>query len=330
MSHACTLCSNSEGNLVHEAREMMFGTRDKFRYLECGRCGTIQLLEVPDLAKYYPKNFYAFDSKIGIGKTALHRLAAKSVGKYFLHGRGTAGKFLASKEPRFGAWFHQSIREPLLGLDFSSRILDFGCGSGRMLQALHYFGFRDLTGADAFIENDIVHESGVTIHKKGLDELAPGFDLVMLHHVFEHLPNPRETLQQIHRLLDYEKFCLIRMPVAAFAWKKYGPDWVQLDPPRHLFIFTEKYFRSMAESSGFRVEKVVYDSDEFQFWGSEQYLRDIPLCDERSYNGTADGSVFTAEQISEWRRQAMLLNEKGNGDQACFYLRKLSGTAKPA
>jgi len=326
MSHTCTICSNAEHNLIHEAREMMFGTRDTFRYLECAKCGTIQLLDVPDLAKYYPKDFYAFDSKIGIGKTVLHRFAAKAVGRHFLRGRSAVGKFLESKDPRFGAWFHQSIREPLLGLDFGSRILDFGCGSGRMLQALHYFGFRDLTGADAFIENDIFHKTGVTVHKKGLDELAPGFDLVMLHHVFEHLPDPVGTLRQINRLLDDDKYCLIRMPIAAYAWTKYGLNWVQLDPPRHLFIFTEKHFRSMAEAAGFRVEKVVYDSDEFQFWGSEQYLRDIPLCDERSYKGTADKSIFTAGQIGEWRRQAKTLNREGNGDQACFYLRKLSET----
>lgn len=40
---------------------MMFGSRDKFDYLECARCDCLQIEEVPaDLSQYYPANYYAF------------------------------------------------------------------------------------------------------------------------------------------------------------------------------------------------------------------------------------------------------------------------------
>ncbi|QDH78214.1 hypothetical protein FKX85_03825 [Echinicola soli] len=45
---ACKLCGNNGGNKVHEVREMMFGTRDKFSYLECGKCHSIQNFTIPD------------------------------------------------------------------------------------------------------------------------------------------------------------------------------------------------------------------------------------------------------------------------------------------
>jgi predicted SAM-dependent methyltransferase len=145
----------------------------------------------------------------------------------------------------------------------------------------------------------------------------------MLHHSFEHLPDPLASLTDIHRLLPAGKFCLIRLPLSAFAWEKYGVDWVQLDPPRHLFLFTERAFRGLAEQAGFEVAKVVYDSEAFQFFGSEQYARDIAMNDELAFRGDFSKSIFTEEQMRRWEREAELLNGENRGDQACFYLRKL-------
>ena len=59
MSESCRICGNSENNRKHIAREMMFGTRERFEYLECARCGTVQLIDVPDLSRYYPEDYYA-------------------------------------------------------------------------------------------------------------------------------------------------------------------------------------------------------------------------------------------------------------------------------
>ena len=55
MSDSCKICANSRGNKYHTIKEMMFGTRHSFDYLECGECGTIQIVTPPDdLSPYYP------------------------------------------------------------------------------------------------------------------------------------------------------------------------------------------------------------------------------------------------------------------------------------
>ena len=299
---------------------MMFGTRDEFDYVECSGCGTVQIAAVPDLAPYYPPEYISFDADSPVGKTFIHRIAARLVGRYLMHGRGLAGKLLVQIEPRFKNHYPAYLRDFPLGIDFNSRILDFGCGNGRLLQSLHHFGFRNLAGADAFIGNDLYHPSGVTIFKKRLAELEPAFDLVMLHHSFEHLPDPQDSLAEIKRLLKRDGHCLIRVPVINDAWTKYGVNWVQLDPPRHLFLYTERAMRELAESSGFAVDRVVYDSTGFQFWGSEQYLRDIPLVPEGSRGFFEPPEIFSDEQLKEWEDKAGELNRDGRGDQACFYL----------
>lgn len=323
MSETCQICGNSQNNRVHTAREMMFGTRDVFHYLECGHCGTLQLIDVPDLSRYYPNDYYSFSG----GATALEvtlrrKIAARFIGKYLVTRKGILGKRLAEKRPVITDQFPPSLLDPVLSLTFNSRILDFGCGGGELLRKLSIFGFRNLTGADAFIEKDVRHSNGVRIFKSGLAELKPEFDLIMLHHSFEHLPDPRESLTQINRLLADNGTCLIRIPVVNYAWEKYGVNWFQLDPPRHLFLYTERSFRAIAEAAGFEVNKVLYDSNAFQFIASEQYARDISMHDERAYAGDVSRSVFTREQIDEWEAESRRLNTENRGDQACFYLKK--------
>ena len=326
-NRSCRICGNDNDNVTHVAREMMFGTREEFTYLECGACGTLQLIDVPDLAKHYPDEYLSFDGSrpIDLATTLPRRIGARVAGLRLVKGRGLLGKIVLAAKPWIETHYPPSLREPLLDLRLDSRILDFGCGNGHLLRTLYYFGFRNLTGADMFIESDLRYP-GVRIYKRGLAELEPAFDLIMLNHSFEHLSDPHSELVELRRLVADDGHVLIRMPVVAHAWERYGTNWVQLDPPRHLFLYTEEGFRTAAEQAGFEIQKVVYDSTAFQFWGSEQYRLDIPLNDARSMNRPDGEPVFTDEQIEDWTNRAKKLNAAGDGDQACYYLRK---TSKP-
>lgn len=324
MESECRICGNDKNNRIHTAREMMFGTRETFDYLECGTCGTIQIVKIPDLRRHYPENYYSLtsDEKLYIEKHLRRRIAARLAGNYFMKGKNRLGKYLAEKKEWLRFNFAHSLREPLLNINFQSRILDFGCGDGKLLRNLYFYGFRNLTGADAFIEKDIFYPNGINIYKRRLAEIDAEFDLIMLHHSFEHLPDPLETLREIYRLLANEKFCLIRIPVANYAWEKYGVNWVQLDAPRHLFLYTEKSLQILAEKAGFKVEKIIYDSGEFQFWASEYYAKDIAMNDPNWFKLDFEKSLFTKEQFDVWKAEAEKLNCEKRGDQACFYLRK--------
>jgi len=110
--------------------------------------------------------------------------------------------------------------------------------------------------------------------------------------------------------------------VSSYAWQHYGVDWVQLDAPRHLYLFAHESIAHLAAATGFDVIDVRCDADAFQFWGSEQYRRGIPLRDERSYAVNPAAGLFSAAEMADWSRRAVQLNQQGQGDQACFVLRK--------
>jgi SAM-dependent methyltransferase len=323
MTFFCRVCMCERRGAEHLFREMMFGTREEFAYLECEICGCIQIKNVPDLSKYYPPDYLSLDESRGVllASKWKYRLGAKFAGR-FLFEKDAIGKFVLDRKPWIAEHFPLSLLDPAIDLKPDMKILDFGCGRGHLLRTLQTFGFRDLTGLDAFIDEDLDLGRGLKIFKGSLGRLDATFDLIMMHHSFEHLIDPAETLSHSKRLLAHGGTLLIRMPIVNKAWESYRENWVQLDPPRHLILYTERGFRKFAEECGFEIEKVVYDSTAFQFWGSEQYRKDIPLKDPRSHDIFENPeSVFSAEQIGVWETEAMKLNREGLGDQACFYLR---------
>jgi hypothetical protein len=90
--------------------------------------------------------------------------------------------------------------------------------------------------------------------------------------------DPVKVLKDLSRILNNNRYILIRIPVIdSYVLGKYQENWVSLDAPRHLFLHTVKSIRLIAEKAGLEIKKIVYDSDEFQFWGSEQYLKSIAL-----------------------------------------------------
>jgi hypothetical protein len=78
----------------------------------------------------------------------------------------------------------------------------------------------------------------------------------------------------------------------------------------------------LAKGAGLEIADVIFDSNEEQFWASEQYLRGISLSAPNSYGVNPKGSIFSKAQIRRFRAKAKRLNREGDADQACFYLYK--------
>ncbi|MDO8891117.1 MAG: class I SAM-dependent methyltransferase [Sulfurimicrobium sp.] len=322
---ACRICGNEQGNKLHEVREMMYGLREAFEYIECANCGCLQIRTIPnDLSKYYPEGYWGFQKKrmaMEVQEGTLSAWLRRRRTQYWLStSRDPIGRLIAMKHeiPRHITWVRRAGLTSL-----NAPILDVGCGLGDRLRTLRHEGFANLTGVDPFIEKDINYPNGIRIRKSSLYDVNGKFDFITLHHSFEHMPDPRAVLEKLHTLLNAQSVVLVRIPVAdSYAWHNYGVHWAQIDAPRHFYLHTVKSMQHLAEQTGFDIVDVAYDSYEFQFWGSEQYKHDIPLYDELSYETHPEHCMFTAEQINAFQVRAREFNLSGEGDQACFYLRK--------
>ncbi len=294
---------------------MMVGGHETFGYFQCSVCECLQIKEQPgDMTPYYAGDYYSHrHAPSGMrGALKAHR------DRYSLTGRGLIGRLLNAVFPNQAMQSLQSLH-----LSPAARILDVGCGAGALLHALQAGGFRNLLGVDPFAEANSAGNAAVEIRKQSISEVDGIFDVVMFHHSFEHLWEPADALSETFRLLDNDGCCVIRIPVVpSYVWERYGVNWVQLDAPRHFYLHSMKSMHRLALAAGFEIERVVFDSTAFQFWGSEQYEKGIPLQDERSFFVNPFRSSFSIPQILGFARKASALNRSEAGDQASFYLKK--------
>ena len=137
---------------------------------------------------------------------------------------------------------------------------------------------------------------------------------MMFHHSLEHMPNHVEMLRCARGKLGVGGKCLVRIPVVSWAWEHYGRDWAQLDVPRHLIIHTPRSFELTANAAGFHIERTIFDSNEFQFYASELYQRDLSL------HGKEAVGAFSRSEMRKFRTKADDLNRQQLGDQAAFFM----------
>lgn len=308
----CRVCQARGPHAVHHARELMHGTRDRFDYFECANCKTVQIQTVPaaeTLARYYPREYYSFAQR---RKNPLARWLVAQRDRHVLHLSNVGGALI-------GRFRMDPVLRVLAsaGLKPSDHILDVGCGSGRLLDRLARAGFSNLTGVDPFIAEDTRTPSGVPIKKMMLTQMTGAFDIIMFNHSLEHVPDPVTSLKEASRRLAPDGAVLVRVPTpSSDAWQVYGIDWVQLDAPRHIVLPSREGAAIMARQAGLAVVDVIDDSGTFQFTGSEQYKRDIPL------RSSARKPRFSRRDLARFAERAAALNARHRGDQAMFILRK--------
>lgn len=297
----------------------MFGSGESFEYFLCDNCECLQIASVPEnIAKYYPTDYYSYTLKPLYKTTRLSKFLAYNRNNYFLFKKNLLGWLLGKihTNPNLEIVSHAGINK-------NARVLDVGCGIGHLLYSMKLSGMKNLLGIDPFIEKDLHYENGLSILKTEIENIEGGWDLIMLNHVLEHIEHQHQMLASIYAKLNPGGCCLIRIPtVSSFAWEHYKENWVQLDAPRHLFLHSLKSITHLSQKNGFEIENIIYDSTEFQFIGSEQYIKNISLSSNASYLINPEKSIFKKEDIQRYKQDAKKLNAEKKGDQFSVFLRK--------
>ena len=139
----------------------------------------------------------------------------------------------------------------------TGRILDVGSATGIFLHEMASAGW------EAVGVEPVTHAAEYAQARFGLEIFsgtlakAPyesgSFDVVTFWDVLEHTFSPVEELAHVARLLAPGGLVAINVPNWHSVDRQlFGPHWIGFDPPRHLYVFTERTLTAMLRKAGFR------------------------------------------------------------------------------
>lgn len=136
------------------------------------------------------------------------------------------------------------------------RILDYGMGWGYWSRMAQAHGF-DVVGFELSEQRrEYARRSGVSVIDELPDEMA-SFDCIYANQVFEHLPDPLQSLRDICLQLKPEGIICIRVPdgrgvIASLEQGGWSPELTAIHPLEHINCFTRKTLLGMAARAGLK------------------------------------------------------------------------------
>ncbi len=157
-------------------------------------------------------------------------------------------------------------------------ILDLGCSAGGFLATLKGGAWKAY-GIDMSAEaaKEATDRAGAEIFVgEVLDApfAAGTFDAITCFHVFEHMYEPRAVLSKVREWLKRDGIFYAMMPnIDSAGFHLFNSHWYGLELPRHLFHYSPRSLKALAEGVGLRVVSVTTHREPF-IEASTRYLLD--------------------------------------------------------
>jgi 2-polyprenyl-3-methyl-5-hydroxy-6-metoxy-1,4-benzoquinol methylase len=267
----CPFCSAKERSLAcAEVQDWAFyAAPGKWNYWRCQSCAALYLNPRPT-AQSIGRAYSGYYTHSNTSESLLQHLKARVKNEYFFHAFNinlSPRLFL----PNFLSWLLLPLKGAMVekfGLSLLAKVakgklLDVGCGNGRMLQFAEQVGW-DALGLE--LDPKAVQSSkqlGLNVRQGGyecLDDYPSHFDCIIFSHVLEHVHEPIEALRKIKNALKPAGILLLSCPNAtSSAGDYFGRYWRGLEAPRHLAIPAVHFLHKHLCAMGFSVEQRVID-----------------------------------------------------------------------
>lgn len=257
----CRVCQSSR------LRERPFGYRFNGRWLQAWECIDCEIIFIDpqpssgELRELYSKEYFDGDYRCG------HE------GRYF--DPATLDRLAESEVLRI-------IRSYKPGGNF----LEVGCAGGAFLDAARRHGYTTY-GVEVS-----EHAAGFARQEFGLNVTTGDvriakfrnnmFDVVYLGDVLEHLPDPRDTLEELRRITTADGILVLECPMQTntlfsrlgfFLWSLLRRKATVQLPPYHLFEYRPSSLEGLLRRTGFKVVKKTQDA----IWPGEISMRGTML-----------------------------------------------------
>ena len=256
----CPGCGENSTAFFFRGQDQCHGVPGEFTYRRCDVCGTVfqdPVVISDDLGLCYPEGYppHVFTANAEacieasrIGRRLRDRLRQAVVAEVRNAEASSIerllGRVLAlSRRIRLRAFydFADGVDEFLPWTKDDGRALDIGCGAGRLMLSLMRLGWK-VEGVEwnSYAAESAIRRTERPVHVGDFQELhlpQAAYDLVILHHVLEHLHSPRKALERIAELLAPNGRAVVVYPnCESIGVRILGHRWFPWEVPRHLVL----------------------------------------------------------------------------------------------
>ena len=291
----CPACGSKLGQRLHEnVPDFEHGTPGTATFDLCNSCGLVAQVPTPSSERL--RSAYTQAYRAHTGTHAEQAVGARLVAWMTRVRAARIATHVVAKVPSRDA-----------------RILELGCGSGDLLNALRRRGYLHLRGFDQVTP---ARRDGIQLETRDLDDkarLGGPFDAIVMVYAIEHSLDPHSLLERCRDALAPGGVIWLLTPnPASYAHNVFGRYWSGLHAPRHPFLFTPRSVAAFAGQLGFRGVSFAYLADPAGWALSLQnWLQPTTLGAAPPPHGTA---WYTLAMLPAWYPVA--LAERWRGDSS--------------
>jgi SAM-dependent methyltransferase len=149
-------------------------------------------------------------------------------------------------------------------IEKNSKVLEVGCGSATSLVHLSERGHSCVGVEPAFNQWEAIRDKDIKIYQDVFNNVrfTERFDVVVLEHLLEHMPNPVDFLLQINSLMAKNGLLLVEIPNSKNYYSIRTMGGAQ---DEHLFYYNSENLARLLRKCGFMdINTLTYDCGDIQ------------------------------------------------------------------
>ena len=226
----CIVCGSATQQLVWTVHDSLLNYPGEFKIVRCLVCGTLRMSPRPP----FQQRRESFDDRYPLFDWALGRKRAEA----------------PRRIARFAAQIDQINNRHRPG-----RLLDVGCGDGYFLLGMQQRGWQvrgiELNGKVAAYAREELDLDVVAGAEHEVDWDGQ-YDCITMLGVLEDVDDPAALLGRCHEHLADDGMLVVQTHnIASWEARLFGPDWFNVEAPRHVWHFTPQTLERLLADNHF-------------------------------------------------------------------------------